>query len=300
MTDTAVAAPKLQKVPTVNVKELSKENLATVTDLKENKDIRVTSKQIEVPFEKIRVRKDFNLRKDFGDITGLADSIEARGLENPIVVDVMTDGIVVLHSGERRYRAIQLLREKSKDLKERFELIPARVNDRDLTEQDRLIMELNSNSGKNLEPLEEAEGFKMLRDDYKMNLPEMAKQTGRSIPFIEQRLILVDNPEIKEGVKEKSISPTAAVQLARRIKDTEGRKSVIKEAKATGKKVKVKQAKGAPAEKKPRVNKASLVEICDESLALIKEADAANKNQKVTEFLISLSKKIREIKKALK
>jgi ParB family chromosome partitioning protein len=49
------------------------------------------------------------IRKDFGDVQGLADDIRANGLINPPVVIPRDDGTYELLAGERRLRAMRLL-----------------------------------------------------------------------------------------------------------------------------------------------------------------------------------------------
>lgn len=280
------------KVPTLKVKELTKDNLATLEDLKAH--VKRSDRLAKVPFENIRVREGFNLRKDFGDIEALAFSIGSTELEIPLTVDIMNDGTALLRSGERRFRAIQLLRELEPGYKQKFEYIPCMIASRSASELDRLVGELNTNSGKSLEPLEEAEGFLRLKNEFSMNLPEMSRQTGRSVPHIEQRLLLASEvPEIKKAVKDGKITPTAVVQLNRKEKDPEKRKALVKKAVASGKKVSVKAAS-----KVKKTHKLSIYDMASEGLEIVKELESMTFGKKLSAHLEGIKKKFNAIKRA--
>jgi ParB-like chromosome segregation protein Spo0J len=51
------------------------------------------------------------IRKDYGDIPALAESIKSEGLRNPIHVIESRNGQYVLLAGERRLEAVMLLGE---------------------------------------------------------------------------------------------------------------------------------------------------------------------------------------------
>lgn len=105
-----------------------------------------------IPLEQIIPAKNNNYR--ICDIEPLADSIHADGLEAPLVVRVMPDGgQYELISGERRYTAIKLLRDRGlagydtapckvkdnvSDLAAEIELIRANSTARVLTDQEKV------------------------------------------------------------------------------------------------------------------------------------------------------------------
>jgi ParB/RepB/Spo0J family partition protein len=190
---------------------------------------------VRVPFEKIVVRDGFNLRQDFGDIEQLASSIAKVGLQTPLKVEVLADGKAYLVDGERRFRAIKFLHENA--MGGGLDEIEAIVlNDKKTTEKDRVISMMTSNTGKELNPIEEAEGFRRLRDEHGMKeLRDIAAAVGRSVPYVEQRLLLTTaTPEEKDALLTKQITNTAFVELNRITRVPEERMEIMKEAIAAG------------------------------------------------------------------
>lgn len=247
-----------QKIPYRKVVALSADKIAKMKDMRAFDHITRLDRMVNVRFDKIRVRDGFNRRTDFGDIEQLAAQIEAQGLRNPLLVDILTDGTPLLKSGERRYRAIMILRNKDNGaIKERFHTIPCIINDRDMTEADRIITEISSNAGKPFTALEESESYKALRDDHKMKPIEIARATGHSVSFVEAYLLLADeSPAMKEALKKGAITPTAVIKLNRTEKNPVLRASIVAQAVATGGKIKVKEA--APTKKDAPISKEEL------------------------------------------
>lgn len=284
------------------IASLNKGDLAT-TEVQ--KDFVKQTSGIKVFVDNIAVRKGFNLRTDFGDIKSLAASIESEGLKFPITVDILADGTAALTDGERRFRAIQLIRAKNKELKNRFEYIDALTNEKTATDTDRIVTMLIAADGKPLDALEEAEGFRRLRDgvnegDAKLTITEIAKRTGRSVPYVEQSLLLVTiDEEEKQLVKDKKISPTAMKNLVRKEKSPAKRKETIKK---SGGKVKVKDVKNKKTAAKAPPKSAAIPKLIDEALAQVKAIDKKNqgKDGEMQNMLFELDAKLREIKKLAK
>lgn len=91
-------------------------------------------REARVPYDSIVIREtsggSWNARKYFSQdsIEELAAQIERQGLINPLTVqETSVKGKVALIAGERRYRAIGLLRAKAGDLADRFRMIPVRI-----------------------------------------------------------------------------------------------------------------------------------------------------------------------------
>lgn len=249
-----------------------------------------TERLRRVPFDKITIRKGFNLRETFAELEELAESIDHIGLQKPLAVDILDDGAVVLTDGERRYRAIDMMRGTSAAMKAKYEFVDAIINDKKFTEAQRVAAMLIHNSGVPLEPQEEAEGYRRLRDEHFLDLKSIAATVGRSVPYVETRLLLADaDPEEKENIRTKKITPTAQVQLMRQEKDPVKRKAVVKAATANGKKVKVKDVKSVPVGKK-----------CDEVLALIVKANKERISGVLQNLLYEIDSKVREIKRDVK
>lgn len=274
----------MNNVPSVALKLIPEDKVATNKEMREH--VKRSDGMVRVPFANIRVRQGFNLRTDFGDLEGLASSIEVEGLKVPLTVDILTDGTAILTDGERRFRAMQILREKLPELKERFDDIEVLLNDKKANEADRIISMMVHNSGKPFEPLEEAEGFRRLRDEHGMNLTQIALRIGKPVPYIEQRLILAGlDEEEKDEIRTKKISSTAKVEQVRKEKDPAKRKAAVKEAVSKGKRVKVKDVKSVPLEKK-----------VGEIIALVKQADKLNKDGKVQNLLFEIDSLLRKLK----
>lgn len=275
------------QTPTVAIKSLDKSQLADTAKVRE---FTKRSEALKVFFDNIVVRKGFNLRTDFGDLKSLADSIREEGLKEAITVDILEDGSAVLTDGERRFRAIAMLRAESPELKKQFEYVEALTNDKSATDADRIISMMVHNSGKPFEPLEEAEGFRRLVVDHGLNKTQIAKRVGKSVPYVEQSLLLAGiDEEEKEEIRSGKISATAKKEQIRKEKNPAKRKAQVKEAAAKGKKVRVKDIKSVPIDKE-----------IDKVLALVKKADARNKDGEVQNLLFEIDSELRRIKKEVK
>ena len=68
-----------------------------------------------IDIDKIKVEN--RIRKDFGNITELAEDIKQNGLINPPVVIAESDGTFTLLAGERRLRAMRSLGYKQVEVR---------------------------------------------------------------------------------------------------------------------------------------------------------------------------------------
>jgi ParB/RepB/Spo0J family partition protein len=174
-----------------------------------------------VHFEKIYIENGFNPRKNFDpdtwEIPDLAASIAEKGLLRPLVVRVDNDRIYLV-DGERRYRALEHIRIEGLTVKDGIDLtrVPCIPEDRNASPVDRLLTALASNTGKPLDPMEEADAFQRLRDGGLV--PEkIAASVGKSRGYVVQRLGLLNaSEEVREALAKGEISPTAAQSLARK------------------------------------------------------------------------------------
>ena len=117
-------------------------------------------------------------------ISTLADSIKEHGLLQPILVRPYKDGYQIV-AGERRWRACRLLGMTE---------IPAVVSEMtDIEVAQAAIVE--NLQRENLNPIEEAEGFKELADKYNMTQEEIAQKVGRSRSAITNALRLLALPD---------------------------------------------------------------------------------------------------------
>ncbi len=118
-------------------------------------------------------------------VSGLADSIKAQGLIQPVVLRPRLEGGYELIAGERRWRAA---REAG------IATVPAVVREAD--DRDTLLLGLVENVAReNLSPIEEARAYAMLIDEFGLSLGEVAERVGRSKPTVSNRIRLLELPE---------------------------------------------------------------------------------------------------------
>jgi ParB/RepB/Spo0J family partition protein len=124
----------------------------------------------------------FQPRKDFSPETlrELADSIKAQGIVQPLIVRDR-DGHLELIAGERRWRAAQLL-----GLAE----VPVILRQAD----DRAVLELaliENLQRENLNPIEEAQGYSQLVEQFQLTQEEVAAKVGKSRAVVANALRLL-------------------------------------------------------------------------------------------------------------
>ena len=127
----------------------------------------------------------------------LADSIAQYGLIQPITVRKLDTGYYQIIAGERRWRASRLA-----GLTE----VPVRVIEAD----DRRVAELalvENLQREDLNPIEEARGYRTLIDEYGLTQDEAAKSVGRSRPALTNALRLLSlTDEVMELVEKGRLS----------------------------------------------------------------------------------------------
>jgi ParB family transcriptional regulator, chromosome partitioning protein len=124
-------------------------------------------------------------RFDHEATAGLADSIRAQGVVQPVLVRPRAAGGFELIAGERRWRAA---REAG------VPTVPAVIREAD--DRDTLLLGLVENVAReNLSPVEEARAYAVLSDEFGLSLGEIGGHVGRSKPAISNRLRLLELPE---------------------------------------------------------------------------------------------------------
>ena len=124
-------------------------------------------------------------RFDESALNDLADSIRTHGLIQPLTVRRLASGYYQIIAGERRWRASKLA-----GLSE----IPAVVVEAD----DRKVMELGlieNLQREDLNPVEEANGFKVLMEEYGLTQEEVAQRVGKSRSAVANALRLLALPD---------------------------------------------------------------------------------------------------------
>jgi ParB family chromosome partitioning protein len=153
---------------------------------------------LTLPISKVEPR-EAQPRKRFDEqaLQELADSIAQYGLIQPIVARKLDSGYYQIIAGERRWRASRMA-----GLTE----VPVRVLEAD----DRRTAELalvENLQREDLNPIEEAKGYKTLMEDYGLTQEETAKSVGRSRPAVANALRLLSlSPAVMELVEKKELS----------------------------------------------------------------------------------------------
>lgn len=131
-------------------------------------------------------------------LSQLADSIAANGLIQPIAVrEVEGSDFYQIIAGERRWRAAKLagLRE--------VPVVILEADDKKAAEY-ALIENIQR---EDLSPIEEAEGFRSLIDDYSLTQEQASKQVGKSRAAVTNSLRLLElPPEVQTLLSDKSLS----------------------------------------------------------------------------------------------
>ena len=143
----------------------------------------------QVPLNSV-VPCPFQPRKDFAPeaLRELADSIKEQGIVQPLIVRE-SNGHLELIAGERRWRAAQLL-----GLPE----VPVILRQAD----DRAVLELaliENLQRENLNPIEEAQGYSQLVEQFQLTQEEVAAKVGKSRAVVANALRLLRLPPELQG-----------------------------------------------------------------------------------------------------
>lgn len=134
-------------------------------------------------------------RKYFDDdaITELAHSIQTHGMLQPIVVRPIGEQRWQIVAGERRWRAAK-----------RIGLTEVPVIIRDMSDAEASQLALIENlQRENLNPIEEAQGYQALMQQFRMTQEEVAKTVGRSRSAVANALRLLNLPAAVQDALEK-------------------------------------------------------------------------------------------------
>ena len=147
-----------------------------------------------LPIHKVEHNPD-QPRQDFDpeELQSLADSIAIHGVVQPLTVRELPGGYYQIIAGERRWRAARIA-----ELRE----IPAVIIEAD----DKKVMELaliENLQRQDLNPVEEAMGYRTLMDEYGLTQDDAAKQVGKSRPAVANALRLLNLPEKVLGMVRK-------------------------------------------------------------------------------------------------
>ena len=172
-----------------------------------------------IPIEKIQPNIN-QPRKTFSgeELTELKNSIESKGLLQPIIVREK-GGYYEIVAGERRWRAAQLAQ---------LHEIPALI--KELTDIEVLEIAIIENIQRsNLNPYEEALGYKQLLEKFNYTQEELASNLGKSRVYITNLTRLLKLPDsVLEFLKDGTITVGHARALIGVDKALEIAKSIVK------------------------------------------------------------------------
>ncbi len=172
----------------------SSENLSTlrISDVEPNKN---------------QPRKNF----DKEAMEQLASSIREHGILQPIIVRSISSGNYQIIAGERRWRAAKIA-----GLSE----IPVVIRD-DITEEQAMQFALIENlQRENLNPIEEAQGYKELIDKYNMTQEQLSHTLGKARSSIANSLGLLSLPNGVKDLLQRGELSAGHCKALKQIKDS--------------------------------------------------------------------------------
>ena len=168
----------------------TKKNKPSFMDLLDDNDISGSEGLSTLRISDIEPNKD-QPRKEFDKeaLAQLADSINKHGVLQPLLVRSLPAGGYQIIAGERRWRAAKMA-----GLSE----VPVVIRDDIRDEQIMQIALIENLQRENLNPIEEALGYKELMDNYKMTQDELSQVIGKARSSIANSLGLLN---LSAGVK---------------------------------------------------------------------------------------------------
>lgn len=199
---------------------------------------------------------------DESELQALADSISVHGVIQPLTLRQMENGYYQIIAGERRWRAARMA-----NLSE----IPAVIIEAD----DRKAMELaliENLQRQDLNPVEEAQGYQTLMDQYGLTQEEVSSRVGKSRSTVANSLRLLGLcPEVLNNLKEGQL--TAGHARAIRSLETEklqkeaARKIIALSLSVRQAETLCKNLQKTPSPKKPVTMEVDYLAECEKSLS---------------------------------
>ncbi|MCL2096023.1 MAG: ParB/RepB/Spo0J family partition protein [Oscillospiraceae bacterium] len=166
--------------------------------------------------KKAQPRKDFKKES----LAELADSIAKHGIIQPIIVRSLPNGYYQIIAGERRWRAAKMAG---------LDEVPVVIkNVNDLTAAEMTMVE--NLQREDLNPIEEARGYKYLADNYNLTQEEISRRVAKSRSVVTNAIRILSLPEsILETIEQGELSagharallsiddPAAQISLAEKI-----------------------------------------------------------------------------------
>lgn len=214
-----------------------------------------TKQVVELRLSQIVPNRD-QPRKVFDDtaLRELSESIKMHGLIQPLLVRPLSDGSYQIVAGERRWRASRLAG---------LEKVPVVIKEMADSEVCELAL-IENLQREDLNPIEEAEGYKTLMDTYSLTQEQVAERVGKSRSAVANALRLIGlNSAEKEALQNGEITAGHARALLS-IPDKELRRQAFELAKTGAsvreiERISKQQAVGITM-KKPRIKNKTYVE----------------------------------------
>ena len=206
---------------------------------------------VELPVDAIHPNPRQPRRKfDAEAGAGLAESVRAQGVVQPVVVRPRATGGYELIAGERRWRAAREANLKA---------VPAVVREAD--DRDSLLLGLVENIAReDLSPVEEARAFAVVLDEFGLSLGELSEQVGKSKPAVSNRVRLLELPEDVLKLLERGQLTEGHARAVLAVPDHEGRRALARKIVQKGMSVRAAEraARWAGAKTKQRKQQAKL------------------------------------------
>ena len=182
---------------------------------------------------------------------GLAESIRAQGLVQPVVLRPRASGGYELIAGERRWRA-------ARDAG--LAALPAVVREAD--DREAILLGLVENVAREqLSPVEEARAYAVLLDEFELALGEVAERVGKSKPSVSNRLRLLELPDDVLSMLERGELTEGHARAVLAVPGNDGRRRLARQIVRQGMSVRAAEraARWSGARAKPR-RKGALVD----------------------------------------
>ena len=198
-------------------------------------------------------------RKDVSEeaMRELADSIAQHGVLQPLLVRPLLSGGYQIVAGERRWRASRMAG---------LTTVPALI--RELTDSEVMQIALIENlQREDLKPLEEAQGYQALMEEFGFTQDEISKSVGKSRPAVTNALRLLNLPEAVRGMLARGDLSAGHARTLLSFKDETAMLAAAKRVVAEGLSVREleKMAKKANAEKPEAVRSTRRIRYYDEA-----------------------------------
>jgi ParB family chromosome partitioning protein len=223
---------------------------------------------VELPVAAIHANPRQPRRRFDGEASsGLADSIRAQGVLQPVVVRPRPAGGWELIAGERRWRAA---REAG------VAMLPALVREAD--DRDSLLLALVENVAREqLSAVEEARAYAVLLDEFGLSLGDVASRVGRSRPAVSNRLRLLELPgDVLVLVEDGRLSEGHA-RAVLAVPDHDGRRALARAIVKRGLSVRAAEAaaRATGARRRPRRRAAVDPGLAERARAAVERATGA-------------------------